>query len=214
MIIVNIRRSHRRVLNGELTLEDATRGNWTAITDDAVEEYGDTIVGVVGDEVVSAFDITGHTRDEAGLITFSVRPSAEFAYLVGQPSPVGPWVKGQGRPIRYLHSDYVRHGDVSPEGGGNYSRAIVGGYTLVVDGNGRANVIPPAGGTVIVLPPARADHHPLQYLSPDGEICPCQIIDKHPAGELIFIEYLRNGIPTIANVDEALVVDDVDPGQG
>ncbi|KDA04645.1 hypothetical protein DC31_05770 [Microbacterium sp. CH12i] len=153
MIVVNVNRSYAQTLSGELTLQEATEGDWYGINDAAVAQYGDVLVGVWNNRVVSVYDIVGHVRvDEGTRVRFQVQDSAEFGYLVGQPSPVGPWKAGQARPIVYVDTDVVRHGDAPQVEVGDAKRAVVRGYVLSVDDTGVATIIPPAGGSVLVSP--------------------------------------------------------------
>ena len=76
MIVVNINRSYGQVLSGDLELKDATRGEWAGMTDMAISHYGDVLIGVWRDRVVSAYDITGHTRVDGGVrVVFEVEVS-------------------------------------------------------------------------------------------------------------------------------------------
>lgn len=150
MIVVNLRKSYREVLRGQMDMEDATLGWWAGVTDEAIKRYGDTVIGVYNDLVVSAYDVTGHKRDGDGRVWFDGEESEEFRSLIGRKSPVKPWVRGQARPIQYTYSDVVRHGEAPVEEGIDYQRAVVGGYILSVDGDGIATVEPPEGGVVVV----------------------------------------------------------------
>ncbi|MGA1838210.1 hypothetical protein VD659_14915 [Herbiconiux sp. 11R-BC] len=155
MIVVNIKSSYPSVLAGVMDLDDATLGDWYQISDEAIRLYGDVILGVYKEKVVSAYDITGHTRDvEAQTVSFDGNDSETFAHLVGQRNPAAPWTRGQGRPIKYVSTDVVLSGEVDieevsemPEG----RRAVVKGYVLTVDADNIATVEPPAGGVVTVL---------------------------------------------------------------
>lgn len=156
MIVVNINRSYRAVEAGTLTLEDATRGDWYGINDAAIRRHGDVLVGVWRNDVVSAYEIAGHTRLEDGTVRFDVRESSEFAGLVGQPSPVGPWKQGQSRPIVYADTRSIRTGEAPHDQVGDATRAVVGGFVLTVTAEGHATVSPPAGG-VVTVSAARAE---------------------------------------------------------
>lgn len=155
MIVVNVKSTYPSVLAGVMDLDDATLGDWYQISEDAIRMYGDVIIGVYKERVVSAYDITGHTRDtERQTVSFDGNESKEFGYLIGQRSPASPWTRGQGRPIKYIATDVVRSGEVdvedvpeTPEG----RRAVVKGYVLTVDADNIATVEPPEGGVVTVL---------------------------------------------------------------
>lgn len=208
MIVVNINRSYGQVLSGDLELKDATRGEWAGMTDMAISHYGDVLIGVWRDRVVSAYDITGHTRVDGGVrVVFEVEESKEFSYLVGQPSPVGAWKQGQARPIVYEDTEKIRKGDAPQTSVGDATRAVVGGFILTVNENGNATVIPPQGATVLVTAPLRRDDHPFTYTDDEGNAYPAAVIDKHPVGGWTFIEYIRDGQPVVESVEDSRVED-------
>lgn len=156
MIVVNLRKSYREVLSGVRDMEDATLGWWADVNDDAIARYGDVVVGVYNDQVVSVYDVTGHERREDGRVFFEAEESVEFASLLHQKSPVKPWVRGQARPIQYIEPDLVRHGDAPVEKlDDGYRRAVVANYVLTVDADGIATIEPPEGGVVIVTAAGR-----------------------------------------------------------
>ncbi|MCS6559744.1 hypothetical protein NYQ31_15210 [Curtobacterium flaccumfaciens] len=156
MIVVNLKKSYREVLSGIRDMDDATLGWWAGVTDEAAERYGDVILGVFKERVVSAFDANGFDRDAEGRVHFSGNESEEFASLVGKASPARPWVRGQARPIQYIDTDVVRNGAAPVEKleGGRHLRAVVAGYVLTVDHEGIATVEPPQGGIVTVTAPS------------------------------------------------------------
>lgn len=211
MIVVNINKSYPEVLAGDLSLEDATRGNWKKIAEPAIAEYGDVIIGVFRDRVVSAYDIVGHHRLQDDRVQFDVRESEEFASLIGQPSPVGPWKSGQARPIVYVDSHTIRFGDAPLVQQGEATRAVVHGYILTVSADGTAaTVIPPAYGRVTVTAPLTSREHPLTYVNLDGDRFPAAIIDRYPMGGYIFIEYIQDGAPVIEAVEDGRVGNEED----
>ncbi|WP_299091689.1 hypothetical protein [uncultured Microbacterium sp.] len=178
------------------------------MTDTAIARFGDVLIGVWRDRVVSAYDITGHKRVDNGMrVVFDVEDSKEFGYLVGQPSPVGAWKQGQARPIVYEDTEKIRSGDAPQTSVGDATRAVVGGFVLTVSGDGHATVIPPQGGTVLVAAPLRRQEHPFTYTDDEGTAYPAAIIDKHPMGGWIFIEYIRDGQPVIESVEDSRVED-------
>ena len=156
MIVVNLKKSYREVLSGERDMDDATLGWWAGVTDEAAERYGDVVVGVFKERVVSAFDTSGFERDPDGRVFFDGNESAEFSSLVGKGSPVRPWVRGQARPIQYIETEIVRNGSAPVERleEGRHLRAVVAGYVLTVDSDGLATVEPPQGGVVTVTAPS------------------------------------------------------------
>ncbi len=154
MILVNLSKSWTEVLNASRDAADVTLGDWAGITDDSVDRYADAILGIHRNEVVTAFDIESwHRLDESGRIRFRGRPSERWAHLIGTPNPGPEWVKGAARPIKYLDTRVLTDGDVPVEESTDGARAVVRGYTLTVDGDGNATVLPPPGGSVTVLVP-------------------------------------------------------------
>lgn len=152
MILVNLSKSWAQVLAGDRTAEDVTLGDWAGITDDSAARYGDTVLGIHRNQVVSAFDVEDWRRDpETGRIRFQGRASEQWSNLVGTPNPGPEWIKGAARPIKYLDTRVLTEGDVPVEESSDGGRAVVRGYTLVVDDSGLATVIVPSGGRVMVM---------------------------------------------------------------
>jgi hypothetical protein len=154
MIVVNLKRLYPDVLAGNVELADVSLGDWYQITDSAIKMYGDVIVGVFEEKVVSAYDVLGHARGDDQRVRFEGTESEEFAGLIGKRSPATPWQRGQGRPIKYVPTDVVRKGDAEvtavPEEP-TALRAVVKGYVLTVDADGLATLEMPNGGAVAVL---------------------------------------------------------------
>ncbi|GAA4153889.1 hypothetical protein GCM10022286_00820 [Gryllotalpicola daejeonensis] len=156
MIAVNLRRSYPDVQNGSRTLEDVTLGNWAGVSDEAAARFGDVVIGVYGDEVVSAYDTTGWARVEEGRVRFDGVESVEFEKLIGQKPPVAPWTRGQARPVKYVDTDVVRTGEAAVEIlEDGVRRAVVGDYTVTLDGDGGLTVEAPAGSAVHVVTAVR-----------------------------------------------------------
>ena len=155
MILVNLSRSWTEVLAGKRDAADVTLGDWAGITDDSVARYGDAILGIHHNAVVTAFDIEGWHRDgSTDRIRFDGRPSERWASLIGTPNPGAEWVRGAARPVKYLDTRVLTEGDVPVEEYADGGRAVVRGYTLTVDSHGNATVLPPAGGAVTVVVPS------------------------------------------------------------
>ncbi|MEI5582276.1 MULTISPECIES: hypothetical protein [unclassified Agromyces] len=151
MIVVNLKRSYPLVQLGTADLNDVTLGAWAGVTDEAIERFGDVILGVYQDKVVSAYDITGHSRED-DRVTFEGNESAEFEHLIGQQSPVPAWKRGQARPTRYIETEIVRTGSAPVELiEDGIRRAVVAGYTLTVDSDNIATITVPRGGVVTVV---------------------------------------------------------------
>ncbi len=154
MILVNLSKSWADVVAGTRDAAEVTLGDWASITDDSVARYADAILGIHRNEVVTAFDIESWQRDdETGRIRFLGRPSEQWARLIGTPNPGPEWVKGAARPVKYLDTRVLLGGDVPVEESTDGGRAVVRGYTLTVNSDGKATVLPPLGGSVTVLIP-------------------------------------------------------------
>ncbi|SOE32588.1 hypothetical protein [Streptomyces sp. OK228] len=153
MILVHVSNTWPQVLEGQLDSEDATLGSWFNISDAAMDEYGDVVLGIYENTVVSAFDVTGQPhRDDEGRVTFPGRPSTKWSHLIGTPNPGKPWgVRGMARPIQYLHTTVLVSGTVEVEDDGTARRAVVDGFTLVVDHMGTAVLSVPVGCKVTIL---------------------------------------------------------------
>ncbi len=110
MIIVNLNSSWPKVLAGDADPVRKTTGSWARISDRSLEEHADVLLGVYKNVVVTAYDITGWTRDpEDKRVRFEVSgPSVEFADLIGQPVPGAPWVRGAARPVKVLATESAR----------------------------------------------------------------------------------------------------------
>lgn len=128
MIVVNIKHSLKNLVDQVRLgipddvlleqLESDTTTKWAGLGLQALEAhspsaealYGhgkseepDYLVGVSGDQVVSVYEIRGWRRDDDHRVIFNVsRARAEMAAAVGQPTPGGPWKRGESRPIRYV----------------------------------------------------------------------------------------------------------------
>src|SRR5271165_7015345 len=87
MILVHLAATWPDVLADRDTPERATLEAWAQITDDALAAYGDAILGIYQNEVVTAFEIDGWGRNEDGRVVFSGHPSDRFGYLIGTPNP-------------------------------------------------------------------------------------------------------------------------------
>ncbi|MEU2205528.1 hypothetical protein AB0P19_14200 [Microbacterium oleivorans] len=152
MIVVNLKRSYPRVQLGQADLDAVTLSAWAGVTEEAIDRFGDVILGVYQDKVVSAYNVTSHSRDDEGRVVFEGIESPEFEHLIGQPSPVPAWKRGQARPTRYIDTEIVRTGaapiELLEDG---LRRAVVDGYTLTVDANRIATISVPKGGAVMVL---------------------------------------------------------------
>lgn len=153
MILVHVSNTWPEVLAGQCTPDDATLGNWFNISDAALEEYGDAVLGIYEESIVSAFDTTGPARRDAeNRVTFQGVPSARWAYLIGTPNPGKPWgIRGKARPVQYLATSVVEGGTAAIEDTSAARRAVLDGFTLAIDSEGTAVLTVPAGRKVTVL---------------------------------------------------------------
>ncbi len=103
------------VHSGQLTEADATLRDWYGITDKSLDRYGDAILGIVNNEVVSAFDIDEWERLENSRVRFYGPASQRWSHLIGTPNPGEQWVSGAARPVKYLDTEVLLGGDVSPK---------------------------------------------------------------------------------------------------
>lgn len=153
MILVHLPQSWPLVIDGKLTPAVATLGNWYGINDAAIAEYGDAILGIYDNSIVTAFDITGPAvRDPEGRVTFPGTHSQHWAHLINTPNPGKPWgVQGMARPIQYLDTAMIEGGTVEAEDVGTTRRAVIDGFTLAVDQHGTAVLSIPAGRKATIV---------------------------------------------------------------
>jgi hypothetical protein len=151
MILVHLASTWQDVLAGTDTAERATMEAWAQITDDALAVYGDAVLGIYQNEVVTAFEIDDWDRNADGRVVFTGYPSDRYEYLIGTPNPGRPWVRGQARPVQYLDTDVLTGGSVPVERTEDQRRAVIDRYILTVDGTGSATLVVPPGQKVTVL---------------------------------------------------------------
>src|SRR5258707_210427 len=108
MILVHLTQTWPMVQRGQLAADAATLGDWAGISDTALADYGDVVLGIFDNTVVSAYDIDGWDRTDEGRVRFTGAPSTRQAHLVGTPNPGKAWgVKGMARPVQYLDTVVV-----------------------------------------------------------------------------------------------------------
>jgi hypothetical protein len=156
MILVNLSRTWPKVASDEDAAR-ATLGDWHGISDRAIDENGDAILGIFRDMVVTAYDITGSERRPDSRVRFSGVPSKRWAHLIGAPSPASAWMQGQARPVKYLDMAKVASGTVPVDVTSAGRRAVIGGFALTVDGGLHATLVVPGGGRVTVVPVGQAE---------------------------------------------------------
>ncbi|MBB2893738.1 hypothetical protein [Flexivirga oryzae] len=143
MILVNIKQSGRRAVTpGQI--QDAAAGSWV-VSEKSLQDHGDVLAAVRQNEVVGAWPIEGHTRDDAGRVSFVLgQPGPREKRLVGSPSPQR-WVKGAANPVKVVPT-----ADDSSDAG-EVRQVRLQGWTLRVypDNSVRLNA-PAAGGRLMV----------------------------------------------------------------
>ncbi len=150
MILVNLRQTWPKVVAGEADAAEITLGAWAQLSDKDLETHADAILGIYKNEVVTAFDIEGWSRDEgSGRVTFMGKPSQEWGHLVGTPNPGKPWVQGMSRPVQVFPTAVLTGGNVPVEETAKGLRAVLDGFVLTVENN-LATLQVPQGGKVLV----------------------------------------------------------------
>jgi|BarGraNGADG00212_1021973.scaffolds.fasta_scaffold58503_1 hypothetical protein len=104
MIAVNIRKSGDTAATLAQVMKAAS-GDWV-VSEGAVEEHGDVLLAVRRNTVLGAFEILSWDVVDGGRVRFELDISAEYAGLVGQPSPA-LWKRGQSNPVALLNTDDV-----------------------------------------------------------------------------------------------------------
>lgn len=152
MILVNLRKSWPAVLAGDRDAAEVTLGEWAALSEDDLARYGDVVVGVFRNIVVTVIEIAGWERDETtGRVTFAGEASDRWAHLLGEPVPGTPWVKGAARPVKVLDSALVRDQSIPPsEDSMGRLTSMLGGVavTVALDGHVQVEVQPGTPVTV------------------------------------------------------------------
>lgn len=155
MILTHIPNTWPRVEAGQLDAAEVTLGQWAGISDVAAERYGDVILGIYKNTVVTAYDVTGWSRVpagdvNAGRIVFEGIESATWKHLVGQENPGEHWTQGQARPVKYLDTKVLTDGDVPIEEVVQGSRAVLDGFILTVREDGSAKLVIPKGREITI----------------------------------------------------------------
>lgn len=149
MIIVHLNKTWPYV-PGRMTPEDATFGVWP-IAEENLRRYGDVLLGVYDNAVVTAYDINGYTRGADKKVTFDGRPSAAWAHLIGQPTPAKPWgTQGDAWPVRFIDTAVVAGGNVPVEETTEGRRAVIDDVVLTVGADQQVIVVVPPGRSIIV----------------------------------------------------------------
>lgn len=104
MILVHVIRSWPDVVAGNRTAEDATWGEWAQLSEQNIEDYGDILLGIYNNVIVSAYEIDGHYRDrETKRVTFTAHETIETKQYIGSPNPGRQWgTQGYARAVQAL----------------------------------------------------------------------------------------------------------------
>ncbi len=87
-------------------LAEICAGDWWRIPDLAIKQYGDILVGCYANQIVAAYQITGHRQDLSnGRVRFTLKPAYEYSSIIGAGQPGGPWKQGEMRGSRQLPTD-------------------------------------------------------------------------------------------------------------
>jgi hypothetical protein len=150
LIITHLNKTWPLVIKGIMTSKDATLGTWP-ISDEKLDRYGDVVVGVYENAVVSAYDIDGHYRDDNNKVAFEGRESTNWSRLIGQPTPAKPWgTRGDAWPVRFIDTAVVAGGDVAVERTPTGRRAVIDDVVLNVDDDHHITIVIPAGRSLTV----------------------------------------------------------------
>jgi len=154
MILVNLSKTWPEVMTRTDDAQRATLQDWAGISDDSLDTYGDVILGIYRNHVVTAYDITGWKRLPDHRVRFTGVESKMWKHLIGTANPAEPWTRGQARPVKYLDTRVLTEGTVQPEDFSGGRRAVVNGFTLTVDGNNATVTVPVGAQLTIVNAPA------------------------------------------------------------
>lgn len=149
MLVVNVSRTWPLV-PGEMSAEESVLGDWAALNEAKLHQYGDAIIAVADGTVVAAYDIRGWERLESGRVRFEGSLSGRWAPLIGTPSPV-TWTQGAARPVRYVESDELAGALACETPRSTGDRITIRGWTLQVGPGGDAVVRMPAGCSLTVI---------------------------------------------------------------
>lgn len=149
MYIVNVSRSTSPASTAQ-ELQEATVGDWplrSTQTLGDITEFGDVIIGVRRNVIVSAFPVRKVTAANGDRFRVTPGPAGDWARLVGKNLPDDlKWSRGEGWPLKVVDTREVvdaLEGGVAPE-------VSLGGYRLAVS-DGKATVYAPRGASVTVV---------------------------------------------------------------
>lgn len=151
MILTHLSDSWPRVLAGALSPKDATLEEWYGLADKKIEEFGDVVLGIFENTVVTAYDRTGWRRTSEGRVIFDGVPSNRWKHLIGTPNPGKSWgVRGMARPVQYLDTRIVLATTAPADPDLEHRRTSLDGFTLAIDDDGGAVLTVPAGRRVTI----------------------------------------------------------------
>lgn len=110
MILVNLSKTWLEVMSRTDEAQRATLQDWAGISDESLDAYGDVILGIYRNHVVTAYDITGWERFPGHRVRFTGVESRTWRHLIGTASPGEPWTRGQARPVKYLDTRVLTEG--------------------------------------------------------------------------------------------------------
>jgi len=116
MILVHVIRSWTDVQKGQRSADDATLGEWSQLSDKNIEDYGDVLLGIYENMIVSAYEIDGHYRDrDSKRVTFTAHETVATREFIGQPNPGRQWgAQGDARAVQALPTDVLLDPPVDP----------------------------------------------------------------------------------------------------
>lgn len=156
MLVANVSRTWPEVLAGRRSAEDSVLGDWAAMAEPRLHQYGDAILGAANGTVVAAYDIEGWERLEDDRVRFHGPASTRWAHLIGMPSPV-LWTRGQARPIRYVDSAELAAAQAADFTEAHRDRVSLRGWTLQLGRHDDAVLHVPAGGRVTIVTSGHID---------------------------------------------------------
>lgn len=218
MILVNLASTWPAVANGQADAAAITLGNWAQISDNSLDTYADSILGIYKNEVVTAFDLTGWQRltegPDAGRVTFTGRPSQQWKHLIGTPNPGTPWTAGMARPVQYLDTPTLIAGTATPDPTEDHDHHTdLLGFTLTVhDGNATVGV--PFGKHVTVVPCARVedDWRVLEVVNEDDDAAFRAAFDQVAPADWYQLSVLLERIETHDGPLHEIVSGELSPG--
>lgn len=116
MILVHVIRSWPGVVAEKWSAEVATLKEWAQLTDRSIDEYGDIVLGIYENMIVSAYEIDGHYRNrETRRVAFTGHETDETRQYIGLPNPGRSWGdQGYARSVQVLPTSDLTDPPVEP----------------------------------------------------------------------------------------------------